>query len=52
MNLDAEPSRQRARPPRCEAAPPKPKGPRAGRGGFLEVARDRVVFLQRSSGPG
>ena len=35
---------QRARPPRCEAAPPKRKGLRAGPSGFLKVAWDRVYF--------
>ena len=36
LDPDAEPSRQRARPTRCEAAPPKPEGRKVSRGGFLE----------------
>jgi hypothetical protein len=35
---------QRARPPRCEAAPPKPKGLRVSREWVPQAARDRVVF--------
>ncbi len=36
---------QRARPLRCEAAPPQPPGLTAGRGRFLKTARDRVAFV-------
>src|SRR5580700_11366333 len=41
---------QRARPLRCEAAPPARKGPRAGPTGFLKVAWDRVYFCLQPVG--
>ena len=51
LDTDAEPSRQRARPTRCEAAPPKPEGRKVSRGGFLE-RRPGTASLCLSSGLG
>src|ERR1700730_8184915 len=41
---------QRARPLRCEAAPPKTKGPRAGRDGFLKRLGTASLYVPAQFG--
>src|SRR5271155_4181545 len=50
LNPDADPEPQRARPPRCEAAPPTKKGPRTRQSGFLKRPGTASFFVLRLFG--